>query len=165
MLIVVLGSPNDANGKLLPFAISRCHKAFSVYQQYHLDHHCRIICTGGFGEHFNTTDIAHAKYLQDYLIALGIEKEKFLPWVESRFTVEDATLCTKHFEGFPDDEIVVISSDFHIQRVTFIFTHLYPTKQFDFIGSYSEISDGERHRLTEHEKLALARETLSLIKS
>ncbi len=158
MLIVVLGSSNDANGKLLPFAVSRCQKALSIYQQYHSKHDCKIICTGGFGEHFNVTQVAHALYLQDYLISLGIPSLNFLAIVESGFTVEDATLLAQHFADFPDDEIIVISSDFHMERVAFIFSRLYPTRQFTFVGSDSEISEAERERLVEHEKFALARE-------
>jgi hypothetical protein len=52
--IVVLGSPNDENGKLLPIAISRCEKAFSEYVRIG---ECKILCTGGFGQHSNLTTL------------------------------------------------------------------------------------------------------------
>ena len=81
-----------------------------------------------------------------------------IAWAYTRVDLDSA----KQFADFPDDEIIVISSDFHIERVSFIFSRLYPTRQFTFIGSYSEISESERNRLIKHEKLALVREKLSL---
>lgn len=157
MLIVVLGSPNDANGNLLPFALSRCEQAFKCYQNSEPSTSL-IICTGGYGEHFNTTNTPHGEYLQKHLIKLGIPKNKFLDVVESRFTFEDASLCLDYFENYPDEKIYIVTSDFHIERTKLIFTGLYPDHTFIFISAISDIDDETRSDLLNHERNALDRE-------
>jgi len=161
MLLVVLGSPNLANGKLLPFALSRCDKAFSLYQQCK-DDFCKVLCTGGFGEEFNVTKTPHAQYTKQYLMSLGIPESNFLPHVESRFTLEDASLAKETFDKYCDEEIVIVSSDFHMRRVRYIFTTLYPKLNFKFEGSLTELPTVEKNRLEIHERLALLREQNAL---
>ncbi len=162
MLIVVLGSPNDANGNLLPFAVSRCQQTFLSYQAFSEQEQCFILCTGGFGEHFNCTETAHGEYLKRYLINLGIDENAFLPIVESRFTIEDATMAKASFNMFRDEKILVISSDFHMPRVKAIFTRVYPNHQLLFKTCKTNISQAEYLKLIAHEKLALQRDMNNL---
>lgn len=162
MLVIVLGAPNDAKGNLLPFALARCNKAFSFYTQYSDKAQLKFICTGGFGEHFNTTNIAHGEYVKKYLIEQGISSEQFLPVVESRFTFEDATLCEPYFAKLSDVKATVITSDFHIERAKLIFTRLFPKVSFSFIAAMSEIDNASRKTLEAHEIKAIAREKTNI---
>ncbi|WP_349286233.1 hypothetical protein [Pseudoalteromonas sp. BZB3] len=62
--IILLGGPNNAQGELSEIVKSRCQTTF----QYHLNYpELKILCTGGFGAHFNVTEHAHADYIIAYL--------------------------------------------------------------------------------------------------
>lgn len=58
-VIIVLGAPNSSDGRLSVIAKSRYDQA---YQTYLHNPKAKILCTGGFGAHFNTTDCAHERY-------------------------------------------------------------------------------------------------------
>ncbi len=162
-LLVILGSPNDANGKLLPFALSRCCTAFFKYQELiDAGHICRVICTGGFGEHFNTTNYSHSSYLKEHLIRMGISATCFLSDVESRFTFEDACMCNEHFKSYPTANVIVVSSDFHMERVRFVFNGLYPHRKFEYLASESDITLEQREALISHEQSVMKREASNL---
>ena len=68
--IIVLGAPNDEEGNLLHIAKSRCDQAYYEFQKRskHM-----VLCTGGFGEHFNKTIHPHAKFAQEYLKTKGFQ--------------------------------------------------------------------------------------------
>ena len=88
-IITVLGSPNDNSGKLYSIAIERCNEAIKMYKS---NPGWKIVLTGGFGQHFNTTDKPHAFYLNEYLVEHGIPESDILEFVESSNTLEDASL-------------------------------------------------------------------------
>jgi len=81
--IIILGSPNDDNGSLLPIALSRSEKALAEYNRIG---DCKILCTGGFGQHFNSTNVAHGKYLQEHLMSKGVPPSSFVEIDLSSFT-------------------------------------------------------------------------------
>ena len=87
--VVVLGSPNDDQGRLSTIARERCDRALEEYLA-HPD--WKIICTGGFGPHFNTTDRPHHHYTKKYLVSKGAPEEDVLEGVMSASTLEDAHL-------------------------------------------------------------------------
>ena len=64
-IIILLGSPNDEEGQLSSIGIERANCSIEEYRN-HPDY--KILPTGGFGEHFNKTDMPHASYAKHYLI-------------------------------------------------------------------------------------------------
>ncbi|ULT24474.1 YdcF family protein [Sphingobacterium sp. E70] len=68
-IIIVLGAPNDARGNLSQIAQDRLNCAYNLYQA---NGSFRIVCTGGFGAHFNPTEKPHYFYAQKFLIEKGI---------------------------------------------------------------------------------------------
>ena len=159
--IVVLGSPNDENGNLLPIAISRCEKAFSEYVRMGK---CRILCTGGFGEHFNLTTLPHGQYVQNYLIDKGVPPSSFLEIALSSFTLEDATLSEPILVKNFITHIVLVTSEFHMERAKLVFNHALPDFEFSYAEAETLVSEVEHQRLKEHEIKAIKRE-LSNFKS
>ncbi len=89
LAIVILGSPNDEHGVLSSIARERCEKAVQEYQKHPGS---KIIPTGDWGAHFNTTDKPHGSYLREHLKALGIPETDILECAESSSTIEDANL-------------------------------------------------------------------------
>jgi uncharacterized SAM-binding protein YcdF (DUF218 family) len=157
--IVVLGSPNDEEGNLLPIAIERCKQALIEYKK---NPHSSILCTGGFGEHFNTTKIPHGEYTQRYLIHNNIPTDNFLSVAQSGFTLEDAKLSIPILEKNSTEHIILITSDFHMPRAEFVFTQLMPNILISLAPAHTNKPLAELALLHKHEKNALKREQATL---
>ena len=117
-LIVVLGSPNSEEGELYSIAQARCQVALDEYARRD---GWKLLLTGGYGAHFNTTDRPHAAYLQDYLIARGIPVGDIVEFAESTNTIEDASLSKPIVHKHGVKTILVITSDYHEDRARYVF--------------------------------------------
>ncbi|WP_286235832.1 YdcF family protein [Thalassotalea sediminis] len=154
-VIIILGAPNDAQGSLSLIAKARCDKALEVYQQ---NSHQYILCTGGFGAHFNVTSLPHAHYTQKYLEQHGVEKERFLTPALSRFTFEDCTLSQAILIQHQIMSATLVTSDFHMERAKLIFSELLPNISFNFVSAITPLPKQELDALIAHEKVAIVRE-------
>lgn len=117
-LIIVLGSPNDEQGHLHSIAIERCQAALRLHRD---NAESELLLTGGFGAHFNTTDKPHAHYLKAWLLEHGVEPGAFLPFAESRNTLEDASMAKPIALASGARLAVVVTSDYHLDRARFVF--------------------------------------------
>jgi uncharacterized SAM-binding protein YcdF (DUF218 family) len=153
--IVLLGGPNSALGELSEIVKSRCQTAFEYHRNYP---ELKILCTGGFGVHFNVTEQAHADYVKAYLKELGVADNQFLPIAESRYTLEDALLTKPILKQAAISEIVLITSSFHMKRAQYIFKRLCPELSLECIEAPTPVSEQESERLLAHEVKALKRE-------
>lgn len=153
-VIVVLGSPNDDQGQLSSLALERCEQAWREFQA-HPDY--RVLPTGGWGEHFNTTDKPHSHYTRQELVRLGVPKVAFLPCAQSAHTGEDATLSRPILDQHPDAELIVVTSDFHAARVQFVFQREFPERGITLSTSVTNLPADELARLHAHESQALQR--------
>ncbi|MEW6989126.1 YdcF family protein [Colwelliaceae bacterium 6441] len=159
--VVVLGSPNDEKGNLLPIAISRAKKAAMEYQRIA---NGKILCTGGFGQHFNLTSTPHGHYLQKYLMQCGIPPASFLDVALSAFTLEDATLALPILEKNAINRVVLVTSDFHMERAKLIFNHVMPDIEFEYAESETLVSKHAYQTLIQHEKNAIKRELANFMR-
>ena len=150
-VIVVLGSPNFPDGALGPIALDRLLGCLSIFDP--TQH--KILCTGGFGAHFNTSPIAHANYLKNYLIEQGVPSTAFLPLALSSNTVEDAVMSLSILKNHEYKDLLIITSEYHLARVKFIFTQILK----DFYLNYQAVThhsmDDFLEPLIQHEKLAM----------
>ena len=117
--ILILGAPNDKNGNLSLIAKTRLKQGaaeLSCHQDF------KILLTGGFGNHFNETIHPHWKYAKDFLInELLISSGLFLSEsIESANTVEDIEKAKPIFQKYNFKKIIVVTSEFHLERVKFI---------------------------------------------
>ncbi|MCL1039375.1 YdcF family protein [Shewanella submarina] len=159
-LIIQLGAPNNVDGSLPAIANSRCHATFSTWQQY-ADAH--ILCTGGFGSHFNQTDNPHWHWSQIELQRLGVPRRALLPGIDSRFTFEDASLTLSWLstqERFTSDntQLLIVTSDFHQPRVQLIFDALFNGWHKHYISAPTPVPETEYQRLHTHELSVMNRE-------
>jgi uncharacterized SAM-binding protein YcdF (DUF218 family) len=157
-VIIVLGSPNDAQGNLHSLGLERCACALRL----HADHPgWKLLLTGGFGAHFNTTDKAHAFYLKQRLCACGIPEEAFLPFAESRNTLEDASLARPIMLATGARSAVVVTSDYHVDRARYVFEREFAGAgvALEFVGTETDESRCrlDLAALKKHEREALAR--------
>ena len=150
-VIVVLGSPNLPNGTLGPIALDRLQGCLSIFNpQKH-----KILCTGGFGTHFNTSPIAHANYLKDFLIQKGVPSTAFLPLALSSNTVEDAVMSKSILIKTEFKDLVIITSEYHVARVKFIFTEILKDFNLNFNAVTHHSIDDVLEPLIQHEKVAM----------
>ncbi len=158
--IVVLGSPNDSEGKLSVIAHSRCE---AVLTEWRKTPAIKVICTGGVGAHFNTTSTPHAQYLKRYLMSKGIPEVNFLPIVESRFTFEDATLSRNVIKEHGITSVLLVTSEFHLPRAKLVFSGVFPTLSFRYIAAMTPLAEEELLELEKHELAVMERERRNLL--
>ncbi|MEN8249799.1 MAG: YdcF family protein [Bacteroidota bacterium] len=154
-VIIVLGSPNDEQGNLSTIAQSRCDKAVEEFKK-HPEY--KIICTGGMGEHFNNTKKPHAEYTKAYLISKGIPDSAFLELVPSKFTIEDAIMAKAVQEKHKVQELLLVTSDFHMKRARMIFKRIFPNLKINYADTRVELPAEELLKLKKHEKNAIVRD-------
>jgi len=150
-IIVVLGSTNSSMGELGSIAKSRLDYCLDIYTQS-----AYILCTGGWGEHFNTTQTAHAVYARKYLIERGIPEGAFLANALSANSVDDAMKIKQIVSAMTGVKLTVITSDFHIERIKLIYAEILNGFTCNFIGVKSEMDQHELDRLVKHEQQAIA---------
>jgi uncharacterized SAM-binding protein YcdF (DUF218 family) len=137
-ILLVLGSPNSSDGELSQMAISR----LDVCWQWYATERTPIVLTGGFGAHFNTTDKPHAQYLKENLLARGVLSTDILALIESANTVEDAVLSKWIVETYTPQEVIVITSVYHLARAKMVFEAVYaPFQQLAFVPASTENLD------------------------
>lgn len=152
--VVVLGSPNDQEGRLSSLAIERCEQAL-------IEHKRRpdayILPTGGWGAHFNTTEHPHAYYLRQFFIASGVCERQILECAESANTIEDAKLTKPIVERHGISELIVVTSDFHVARAEFLFRREFHDVALLFSPAKTHLPEADLRHLKHHEEKALAR--------
>lgn len=150
-VIVVLGSPNFPDGTLGPIAFDRLQGCLSIFDS--IKH--KILCTGGFGAHFNTSPMAHANYLKNFLIEKGVPPTAFLPLALSSNTVEDAVMSLAILKDYEFKDLLIITSEYHLARVEFIFSEILKEFYLNFKAVTHHSMDDLLEPLIQHEKLAM----------
>jgi len=153
--IVVLGSPNDKDGNLLPIAISRAETALTEYKN---NENYKVLCTGGFGKQFNLTNIPHGQYLQEFLISKGVPSSSFIEIALSSFTLQDATLSKSILEQHSITRCILVTSEFHMERAKLVFNQVLPNIDFEYSEAETSVSEEQFQKLIKHEKNAIKRE-------
>jgi uncharacterized SAM-binding protein YcdF (DUF218 family) len=150
-VIVVLGSPNFPDGTLGPIALDRLQGCLAIFDP--TKH--KILCTGGFGAHFNTSPIAHANYLKNYLIEQGVPSAAFLPLALSSNTVEDAVMSLSILKKHEYKNLLILTSEYHLARVEFIFSEILKDFYLNFKAVTHHSMDDLLEPLIQHENLAM----------
>lgn len=153
-IIIVLGAPNNARGNLSQIAQDRLNCVYNLYQA---NRSFRIVCTGGFGAHFNPTEKPHYFYAQKFLIDKGIPEHAFAAGVPSTNTITDFQLSKKLIVEENPDILIVITSDFHIERAQILYKRYIAYPKVVFIPAISSLSKAELVPLIEHESGAVKR--------
>ena len=149
-ILVVLGSPNSPSGELSEISISRLNYCFKYFEKGDL-----VLCTGGWGDHFNTSNESHASYAKQYLIEKGLLEDCFLDFALSSNTVDDAVKIKPIISKLESINLTIITSDYHLSRVKIIFEEILETFNMQFIGVENNLSEGEYNTLVIHEEKAI----------
>jgi len=151
-IIIILGAPNDKNGELSSIAKERCEQAIIEYRRHPS---YKILPTGGYGLHFNTTEKPHAFYAKRYLISRNVPAEDILEFAESSNTIEDAKLTKPIVEKYGVKRVIVVTSDFHLQRAKYVFQREFLGIEIAFSECFTNLPQSELDALKQHEKRAL----------
>ncbi|MDD7885289.1 YdcF family protein [Flavivirga sp. 57AJ16] len=149
-VLIILGSPNSPSGKLSAISISRLNYCANRYQKGNL-----ILCTGGWGAHFNTSKNSHASIAKQFLIKKGLLEEDFLDFALSGNTVDDAVKIKPIISKLGKVKLTIITSDYHLKRVELIFNEILEGYTMDFIGVKSHLEQEVYNTLVQHEKKAI----------
>jgi vancomycin permeability regulator SanA len=149
-IVIVLGSPNSPTGELGDLSLERLNCCKALYKKGDL-----ILCTGGWGTHFNTSSYSHASLAKSYLVAKGISEEVFLKFALSQNTVDDAVKVKETLKTIENCNLTIITSDFHLERVTLIFNEILKDYKLKFIGAKSSMDIETYNRVVAHEKKAV----------
>ena len=156
-LIIVLGSPNSNRGELYSVAKSRCERALCEYSQRV---GWKVLLTGGYGEHFNTTNKPHAYYLHQYLKDKGVSDRDIVDYAQSNNTIQDASLSRPVVEKYNPEKILIITSDYHIDRAKYVFECEFADKdvniEFAAVETDAEHCEFDLESQILHEKQSLA---------
>jgi uncharacterized SAM-binding protein YcdF (DUF218 family) len=157
-LIVILGAPNDEHGKLSPIAVGRAERGYREYTRLRTAG-WKFLLTGGFGAHFNTTAQPHAYYVRQHLLALGVPAVDIIGWAESRNTIEDGLFSRPLVARYGVNNLLIVTSDFHLGRVRFVFEHVFPTTTLTFalVDYLASCPEEEQRRIVAHETHGLQR--------
>jgi hypothetical protein len=115
-----------------------------------------VLCTGGWGKHFNTAKEAHAVYAERYLLSCGLPEDCFLPPALSGNTVDDAVKILPIIDKFGTVDLTVISSDYHLERVKLIFGEILSAYRIQYVGATCPLDEKELQPLVDHEQRAIA---------
>ncbi len=149
-ILVVLGSPNSPTGELS--IISKERLDFCL-ERFNND--MMILCTGGWGNHFNVAEEPHSFFTKKYLIEKGIPEDRFLENALSGNTVEDAVKTKEIISSLRDIQLTIITSDYHLKRVKLIFKELLKTYKLDFFGVKTNYEKEKLNALIVHEEKAM----------
>lgn len=150
-IIIILGSPNSSKGRLSKIAIGRAKKCLEIFNPA-ID---MILCTGGFGLHFNTSEKPHADYLKRYLINNGILEKYILPFANSSNTVEDATKSKEILLKNEAKKVTIITTIYHLRRVQLIFDEILVGIEKKYFGVPNNMSQKSALKFGKHEANAL----------
>jgi len=156
--IAILGSPNDAEGHLHSIAVERCEYALALAE---CNPDAWLLLTGGYGEHFNVTPLPHAEYLRRWLHGRGVSESRLLPFAESRNTLEDASLSKALVVDRGIRTLVVVTSDYHLERARFVFEREFADTDVTLVFTATRTREADCQldvaALKAHEKRALDR--------
>ena len=145
--LVVLGGINNDKGVLSDFTKKRIIKCYKMLDDLK-DRNINIHFSGGFNENFNKTNVSHSQLCVNYFEELNknnytIEKEQH---TNNNNTVDEAINFGKHFQNLTS-EIKIITSDWHLDRVKYLFKKtfdFYEIKNYEFISVNSDVLDNVR---------------------
>jgi hypothetical protein len=165
-VLVLLGNESDENDgrpTLSAIAIERCKQAL-VYLLKNENENVDVILTGHFGENFNTTDEPHSLTLQNYLIENGkmgnnnaykidFNPKRIVYKSLSSNTFEDVLSIRKFIADNKYTKITVVTSDFHMKRVKYLFYQIFNDFHLDFRESDTASNKKQKLENEELEKL------------
>ncbi len=119
--IVVLGKGMERDNQLTSFGKESTKVAVDLFE---LGYSGKVIFSGGIGRWNKGRGITEAEAMKDYAKKSGMPGENIYTEAQSRDTVENAGYTKEILERMGAKKVVVVTTDFHIDRAAYIFDRL-----------------------------------------
>lgn len=152
MVIVVLGGGIDLQGNIPPYVYSRLDEAIRLCKSLN----CKILVSGEYSFLYDKKKppFTEALKMQEYLLGKGISGDQIIREERSKDTIGNAYYSKKYiFIPNKEKEAIIITSDFQIKRVKYIFHKIFgPEYKLRIIGVKSELPDNEREAVWQRQR-------------
>lgn len=152
MIVIVLGGGIDLAGNIPSYVYSRLDEAI----KFHNDLNCKILLSGEYSFLYGKVKppFTEAFKMQEYLLKKGVFQDRIIKEERSKDTVGNAYYSKKYvFLPQKEKEAVIITSDFQVERVKYIFDKIFgPEYKFKIIGIESNLPDGEREAVWQRQR-------------
>lgn len=139
MIIVVLGGGIDLQGKIPPYVYSRLDKAIELHKSLG----CRILVSGEYSFLYEDKKppFTEAFEMRRYLLEKNMPEDIILKEEQSKDTIGNAYYSKKYvFIPKREKEAVIVTSDFQVERVSYIFRKIFGKEyQLKILGIESEL--------------------------
>ena len=155
--VIVLSQKTNRNGILADRTRERTEKDIEIFKDGIVK---SITLSGGYERLVDLEIPTHAEAMKKFAIEKGVPESKIIIEEKSLDTVGQA-IFTKRYLAIPQKwkKIIVISSDYHIERVRAIFEFVYGKNfKISFVTTPTE-GDGTKIRAKEKESLQSFYET------
>ena len=149
--VIVLSQKTNRNGILADRTRERTEKGIEIFKDGIVK---TITLSGGYERLVDLEIPTHAEAMKKFAIEKGVPESKIIIEEKSLDTVGQA-IFTKRYLAIPQKwkKIIVISSDYHIERVRAIFEFVYG-KNFK-ISFVTTPTEGDRTKIRAKEKESL----------
>lgn len=153
MFIVVLGGGIDLQGNLPLYIHQRLDKAIELYKTYPSS---KLVLSGKYSFLYREKKppLTEAHAMADYLRKKGVDKRQMLLENKSKDTIGNAYYLKKDFFiPFHEKKALIVTSEYHLTRVKYIFQKLFgPGYQLKYISIKEKLNPHESSRLYQHQK-------------
>ncbi len=140
MIIIVLGSGINEKGVLSKETVKRLKEAYFIHQK----NKSPFLLCGKYNfpvDKKNPPKVTEEEVMRDYLLSQGISSENIFLEKKSRDTISAAYFAkTEHIIPRKEKEVVVVTSDTHLERVEYVFYKVFgEAYSLHFIGTLSKL--------------------------
>lgn len=161
MFIVVLGGGIDLTGKIPSYVYERLDEAVKIYKSKDKDNAVKIVLTGRYSFLYGKKKppITEANKMAEYLLKIGVPRKSILRENFSRDTIGNAYYLKKYlFIPRHEKQAIIITSNFHIERVRYVFKKIFgPNYDLNFIEVAEKLSSSTRNKIAMEQKAILKR--------
>src|SRR3989344_6276183 len=152
MVIVVLGGGIDLQGKIPSYVYSRLDEAIGLHKSLG----CKILVSGEYSFLYDKVKppFTEAFEMGRYLLEKVMSSSIILKEERSKDTIGNAYYSKKYiFIPNKEKEAIVITSDFQVERVKYIFHKIFgPEYKLKIIGIKSKLPGNEKEAVWQRQK-------------
>ncbi len=157
MTIVILGGGINKNGNLPQYVKKRLDKATEIFKK---DKNAKILVSGRYSFLYPKSllpPITEAQAMKNYLIKKGILKKNIFLENKSKDTISNAYYAKKiYFIPKKEKEAKIITSEFHLPRVKYIFKKVFGKDyNFRYIAISSNLNKKSAEKVKTRQKKLL----------
>lgn len=154
MTIVILGGGITKDGNLPKHVKERLEKALQIFRK---QKQAKVLVCGRYSFLYPKNQLpkkTEARAMRDYLINIGIPKKDIYLENKSKDTIGNVYYAKKlYFIPRKEKDAVIITSEFHLERVKFIFRKIFGNGyQFKFIFPLFSLNVKEKTKIVERQK-------------